>query len=297
LAGANPFSFTIDGETRTVDGTYRIPGEGLVVPEDRVAEFEQVFQRAETADQTIRQLTEQAETWNRLTAWPSRDEQGNTVTLTGQQGYEAQRVLLGRALAALQTVADVFGSDEAFSRLAMPVLLEDGTAGIIRNPDTLGLLKERMDNASYRAEQQVRSALSKAMQPPPPPAPAAADYAKPTIAALMKEHTLTLTQADQDFLAAEFPRYVVQDGKAVDPRFIDVMKDRAALRAEHHKATEAANTAKTFNDKMQQGRQKAPAPRTAPRPTTPAAPTERKSKAAQWSDVLANAMQELEPTG
>lgn len=295
LAGANPFSFTLDGETRTVDGTYRIPGEGLVVPEDRVAQFEQVFQRAETADRTIRGLTAQAESWDRLTAWPTKDEQGNPVTLTGQQGYEAQRVLLGRALSALQVVADVFGSDETFSRLAKPVLLEDGTAGIVRDPEALAILKERMDHASYRAEQQVRATLTKAMQAPPPPAPTAAEYAKPTIAALMAEHKLALTQADQDFLANQFPQYVTPDGKAVLPAFIDVMKDRAALRAEHQKASEAANAAKTFNDKMQQGRQKPSTPRTAPRPTAPPATPEKKSKAAQWSDVLANAMQELNP--
>jgi hypothetical protein len=75
---------------------------------------------------------------------------------------------------------------------------------VVRNPEAIALLRERMENASYRAEQTVRSSLSKAGVAPVPE-PAASDFAKPTIAKLIADHQITgLTPADQAFLAAEF---------------------------------------------------------------------------------------------
>lgn len=291
LASAKPFTFTVGDETRTVDGTYRIPGEGLVVPEDKVAHFELMARRAETLDRNNRELYEQNQQWERLAAWPSKDAQGNAVTLTGREGYEAQRVLLSRSLAALQTIGEALASDDAFAKL-IGVTGEPGQEVVVRNPDAIALLKERVDNAAYRAEQTVRAHLTRAAAPPPPAAPSAAEHAKPTIAALIAQHTITnLTQADQDFLAAEFPRYVTPDGKAVDPRFLEVMKDRSSLRAEQIKAASVATTAGKFNTGMHQGRGKTPAPRPAA-PTTPVTPA-KVGKQEQWQNVFTEAMRDI----
>lgn len=293
LATAKPFTFTVGDETRTVDGTYRIPGEGLVVPEDKVAHFELMASRAETLDRQNRDLYEQNQQWERLAAWPTKDAQGNAVTLSGREGYEAQRVLLSRSLAALQTIGEALSSDEAFAKL-IGVTGEPGQEVVVRNPDALALLRERVDNAAYRAEQTVRAHLVRAAAPPPPPAPSAAEYAKPTIAALIAQHTITnLTQADQDFLAAEFPRYVTPDGKAVDPRFLDVMKDRASLRAEQIKASTAASTAGKFNGGMTAARGKPAATRPAPTAQPTASPA-KVGKAAQWDNVLQSALSEIQ---
>lgn len=292
LATAKPFTYTIDGQERVIEGTFRIPGEGLVIPEDRVQHFELMASRAETLDRQNRELYDSNQKWDRLTAWQTRDEQGNVVTQSGPPAYEAQRVLLGRTIAALKTITDAFATDEAFAEL-IGVTGEPGQEMVVRSPKAIALLKERMDNAAYRAEQTVRSSLSKAGVVPTPE-PAASDFAKPTIAKLIADHQITgLTPADQEFLAAEFPRYVVQDGKALDPRFLEVMKDRAGLRAEQIKVTTAATTAGKFNGAMTSGRAPAKALRQAA-PAPPATPAAKVGKAAQWDNILQSALSEIQ---
>jgi hypothetical protein len=72
----------------------------------------------------------------------------------------------------------------------------------------------------------------------------------PTIDALVTQHAITgLTPEDKTFLAGQFARYVEGAGQArsVNPLFLEVIKDRAALRAQQGKIAATATTAAASN--------------------------------------------------
>lgn len=310
LAGAEPFTYAVDGQTRTMDGAFRIPGEGLYVPEDKVPQFQLIATQAATLDRQNRELYEQHQQTERLLEWKTRRQDGvnrdgspNYVeqTLTGRDAIEARHVLTARTMASYAVLDQAIRDPKIVEQLFEPRLSDpnDPNSRVVLGLSEQGadILRTRIENAAMKAEQSARQYVGRVSAPPPPPEASPADFAPSTVKAIIEEHKVTdLTEKDKQFFESQFPRYVVRDaaGKITgyDPELVTVIKDRAALRAEQKQAASAAEAAGKFNGGMNRGRvaPRPPAPPVAPqKPATP----EKVGKAAAWDNVLHDALQEI----
>lgn len=297
LAGAQPFTFDVDGQPRTIEGAFRIPGEGLYVPEARVPHFEQLAARAEQLDRSTADFQAKDAEWDRLTAWTFKDAQGQPQTLHGREAIEARVVTTSRLAASLKTISDAISDPQQFAKLVTTTQDQAGNWYVVPDKDALATLMLRVENATIKAEGQARSFVAQAAKAPPPPAPTAESYAAPTIQAIITEQKIVgLTEADVKRFTTDFARYVERgpDGSITgySPRLVELMQERAAERAEQAKIATAATAAGKFNGGMNRGRTQAPA---APKPQlpTPATPTEKVGKAQAWDTVLQSALPDV----
>ncbi len=287
-----PFAFEVNGERRQIAEFVRIPGEGVFVPEAHVPRLQQLTSRAEANDVAIRAAEERVQSAERLTTWTTRQQQGykpdgsaNYVekTLTGRDAVEASRVYMAQMAAKVQSYEAAFAAIEKdptnFAKLYTIFTDEKGEYGaagtqyVIPNAQGFADLRDRASLSarewSLTARQHVSSML--APQAPPPAAEApASELAMPTINQLASEYKIAgLTDADKQSLAAHFDRYVIMTdkGRAVDPRFLDAMKERAAMRAETSKVASSKEIVDKFNrgqDKGRAGQRPAAPPPAAP---------------------------------
>src|SRR5512146_1997390 len=56
-----PFAYTVNGESRTLDGFHLVPGEGVYIPTDQVPRLQQIASRAEASEAALRELHQQAQ--------------------------------------------------------------------------------------------------------------------------------------------------------------------------------------------------------------------------------------------
>lgn len=273
LAGAVPFTFDVDGTPETIEGAYRLPGDGLYVPEEKVPQFQLLASQARTLDRQNRDLYERSQSLERLTAWQTRDANGATTTLTGQAGLEAQRLVLAEFAAKTNAYEQLLADPAKLAGLITVTQDEQGqVTGFQIDPAALENFQTRVQLDTMRATQSARTHLTRLAAPPPPPVPDVSEHAAPTITKLVADYKITgLQPADHAFLATEFRRYVIAGPKGerqVDPRFLDVVKDRAELRQAQVRAAATSAQSDKFNGGMNRGRQAA-APA---RPSSPPAP-------------------------
>lgn len=307
LAGTEPFTYTVGDETKTMDGVFRVPGEGLYVPEDKVPHFQLIASRAETLDRQNRELYDKAQEWDRRSTWIVRDAQGKQQTLTGAAAFEARQLNHATALAQLKLYDTLFKDPNRLAELLVANQDEQGNivSFALNDREMRNLANER--NLSVKlAQDSARAHLAKISAPPPPPEPDIASFAAPTISALVQQHKIAgLTPDDIAFYTEDFPRYIVTGPKGermVDPRFLTALQRTAAMRGEQKKAADAAATTGKFNGGMNQGR-KGPPAAVAPKPVPSAAPAQghpnagipkpRTTKTANdiWSELAAEAVQ------
>lgn len=284
LAGAQPFTFSVGDETRTIEGAYRLPGDGLYVPEDKVPQFELMASRAETLDRQHRDLSDQHSTLVRLTQWPSKNADGSDRMLSGREGLEAQRVVLAQSLSR-DTSTWKFLEDPA--KLVSLVTVqptgrqyEDGSPeyALVPNKTALDALKRDVAADARDTVYVSRQHFQTLGAPQPAPEPTVADRAMPTIDAQLSAMKLTLGAEDKQFLAEQLQRYVRpttpaekqagQGAQIVDASFLKLIERTAAQAQAVTKAATAGKRTDQFNGGMDKGRQ-GTAPR---RPATPAAP-------------------------
>lgn len=308
LDGAEPFTYAVDGQTRQMEGVYRIPGEGLIVPEERVPQFQLLASRAESLERQNRDLYQRTQDLDRLTQWKTAGPDGTEQTLSGREALEAQRVSLARATAALDTVARVF------AQAPTSFLTTDPQGNIVWSREAVQHLLTASQLAEETAEKSVRQSFqalaTQAAAPSAPPAPNLADVAPALVQQVITQQQATgLTPEDRAFLAEQLAHYVrpatAEDvrqnpalalGESVlDPRFHALVTRTATLRTESAQAARTTQQAARFNAGQQQGRAgqtpaapPPPTPRTASQP--PAAPQGRQ---AQWDAVLQTALAEL----
>jgi hypothetical protein len=303
FAAAKPFQYTVDGETKTIDGTFMFDDEGLLVPKDLVPQFQQLASRADTLERQNRELADSHQssqqrdaTWQRLSSWDIQTPDGKTQTVTGERGLAEMRLAAQRGQAILGAIGPIFDDPTAAARLTMQVQGNDGQIYTIWNQDGIKSLQLQARIGAMEAERQAWGKIGQLQAPPPPTAPTAQEIAArapATVDEIATAQKLTgLTAADKTFLASLVPRYVRSDG-LVDPSFIEVMKDRAAIRAESiqaaQKAATTAATAQKFNNGMTNG-QKAKTPARPAQPTPTPQPTARPSKASMWDKVFEDAL-------
>lgn len=297
LAGAAPFTYTVDGKPETIEGAYHLKGDGLYVPEEHVPHWQLMASQAKTLDRENRTLRDQTQaenqTWQRLTTHTFRDDKNTEQTLTGVRGLEALRFEAAADKAALHAVVKVLSDPNAFANLVdfikvdaqgNQVAPETEGPGLrwfpVRKEDTWNALVRDSALSVRELKLKVRDDMQKLSAPPPPPEPSVTESAMPTLESIIAEHKITgLTAQDKQFLAGQFELYVrpttpqerqrFGSPKIVDNRYTEAVKERAALRAEAAKALTTGKKADAFNSGMEKGRLPAPTPRqAAPTPPT-----------------------------
>lgn len=277
LAGAEPFTYAVGDETRTMDGVYRLPGDGLYVPEDKVPQFQLIASRAETLDRQNRDLYEKNQTMERLSSWQrvtGQDASGKAITetLTGQRGLEAQRVAMATFAVKAQAFDALLAAPNDMAGLLTEVRDAEGKlTGFAVHPEGLKHFQTQLENTTIKATTRARENFAKMGMAPPPPEPSVAERAIPSINALITAHGIKDLNADDvKYLVSQFDRYVTTaNGQpAIDPRFLDVMKDRASLRAEQKRLATTSQSTDRFNGGMGKGLQR-PAPARTAAPPAP----------------------------
>lgn len=261
--GSEPFTYTVNGETRTFDGIRVFGNDGAVVKAEalpdlmrRLGERDNLFETNKAQYQKVQQL-------ERLSEWNVEGEDGKVQSYGGQEGLVMMRVQAGRLGAELHTLASIFHKDAngQYPRLAS-IITVDENGSIVPDPNALQHLITESDLAGIRAEQEIKGLLSKltsteraaasqdfsvssspeALSQLQSQAPALIDQAAKSAGLDAK----VLTEKDRSFLSNQLPRYVrtVTDqdrmsnpslrvgGPIVDSSFMDVVKDRVELRAE-----------------------------------------------------------------
>lgn len=285
-----------------VEGVYRVPGEGLLVPEASVGAVEQVFQRAARLESEMGALqTRHAET-ERLSSWKvpgPPDAKGNpTFTdVSGRDGVIAMRAAAEESGASYQALIDALDVPDLRG-----LLFQHPDGRVTFDESAMESMAIRVALARERASSRTTAAVGELSKPPAPkPVEWTAETVKPfapkiidqALAAGQMDKTL-LTPADRATLAAQLYRYVAQGTNAVDTAFADLVRHTASARADAKKLAAASDSANRHNAGMERGRQPAkPAgkPAAPPPKTTPAPPVKSK---ADWDGPLAQAMQEMD---
>lgn len=318
-----PFAYTVSGESRAIDGFFRIPGEGVFVPEAHVPRLQQLASRADANEVQLRALHEQNQDWERLTTWTVPGPNGQPQTLSGRAAYEAQRVALDQLAAVVTTYRSYF-QDPA--KLASLLTVDPQSGGVFLDPNTKRILDLEVKDTARDAEARVRSWLMQQGGGRMPASPAAPEQVAPEqiIAQVSQQapQILTgkleqwglkgsLTEEDVTALASQLPRYVrlaTREDVAADPALrlgAPVLENdfetlvRRVASASQRGATSAQ--ARTVADKFNQGQQRG---RASNQPARPAAPVPQaqpsndprskkqreRAQRTNWDDILSRGM-------
>jgi len=295
LDGTEPFTY---GANKTaLHGVYRVPGEGLLVPEASVPAFESFIAQREQYEQAARQLTEQQSTFDRLTTWTRTTPDGTEQTYSGQQGVAELRLDYAR-LEVERNVMEAVLRDPAalFSLLA-----QDAQGNIIHNPERLELLAERASRLRMEAERTTAQQMAALLQPVAPAAVSSTpDYSAQAPSVITEALQVAglanapLTPEDRALLTAQLPQHVrtvtVQDrarnpllkvgAPIVSESFTAAVKHLASIRVDQSKTLASTETSAKFNAAQDRGRAVPKKSSTAPAPV--AAPVAPQSKSHKW---------------
>lgn len=308
---AEPFTYTVNGETRTDHGAYRIPGDGVYIPEKEVPRYQQAMSRAETNERQVRDLYHENRRLTELMGWQVTGADGKPQTMAGVDGLGEMRAILAQQIATARTLNDYVSKPELLATLIGGA---DQGGNLILNPDGIRQLKLAVENAQLRVSHATRadwaqrtSGIARAPQPSTPSQPsfspdAVGQQATQAVTAMATQAGLTLSSQASAFLAQQFPRYVraAAEGErdaqgvfltpgepVVDPAFAVLMKREAGRPAAASKTTQATQ----FNAGQQRGRQAAPPRRAAPASSsTPSGPPKR----VRFEDVIEGLMKDPE---
>lgn len=303
LDGTEPFTYTVNGETRTMPHAYRVPGEGVMIEEQAVPQFQLMASRAESLEKANHELYEQSKRFEQLTQWNTTDANGHPQTLTGLDALQALQVEYARTDVAKNTLIDAIRDPAQL----LGLLQSDGNGGVVINPQALEMLVIRSENAEMKAVHQIQQrfqGLSK--QPIAPPAmdiPASAPAIVAHYASQLK--AVALTADDRTFLTSILPRFIrtaeqadVQANPAirlgqqvVDVSFEQQVAHLQSLRANTTSVVKTAGDAAKFNAGQKAGTKQVQV--TKPVTTTQTTPAVPKSKAQAWDDIFQSAMAEI----
>lgn len=298
---ATPFTYTVNGQQRQADAIKRLGDHGAVIEakdlpwlEQRLSERDHLYEKDQQTGRELHEL-------RRLTEWRTTDDKGVETVLTGLKGVEAQRVQLGIALAAVQTLGQVFKQNPA-ALLAWGQDAEGNPTVDWNAREVQHLIRESM-LAEMRAEQAVRSHLStftetvrQGVTQQQEDAQLPAKLWAAAAAAWVSQHP-ELTAEDKTFLQQQMPRYtrVAQKGEehlgrvVLDPSFYAVIADRASLRkasADAVKQTAAATATATQTNAARLAAATIGKPKPAPAapvvPPTPPTSTRASDAADAW---------------
>lgn len=307
-----PFAYTVNGESRTLDGFHVVPGEGVYIPTDQVPRLQQIASRAEASEAALREMHQRTQATDRASTWTVYGEDGKPQqTLSGIDAIQQMRVDHAKMQAALEVLSAPYKSAEAL----LGLFTQDPQTGALQiNPREVQNLVTAGQLAQMRAEARVRQTFGSAPQAAQPSAQAQASPVSltPEQSLPAVQHLATawgvkgLTQDDYQILAQALPRYTraaTPEDVATDPllkvgqpvvenSFQALVAHQATLRAQQSTAGKAGQ----FNRGQQAGRagQRPPArPQPAPAPA-PAANGKRPKVKADWDGILTRGMEDPE---
>ncbi len=307
LAGTEPFTYPVNGERKTLQGVYRVPGEGLMVPEEHVASIEALAERADVLDRVSREVTAQNATYERYSSWQTTDAEGKPTTLTGPQGFEAQRVAFARMEAAV-TFADTLLSDPA---KILSLIGKDEQGKFVLDPEAIENFQVRVQLAANTAEAQARAQFAKlgtAGSPQQPGASPPASYAASApkvIEQAAGQGYASLSTEDRALLTKQIDRYirpVTEEDRRwnpalklgapiVDAEYSTLVQHMVTQRQATKQIAKTSEAAGKHNAGMDKGRQPVKQPAKPAVPPPPAPPNDRKKP--DWDTPFAEAMSEM----
>ncbi len=304
LAGTEPFTYGAD--KKALEGVYRVPGEGLLVPEDKRHVIEQLAERADALDRSSRQLTEQLAPYERLATWKTTGADGKEATLTGVDALKGLHSDNARLSSILATIEATLTDPQALRSL----LTLNEQKAVVFEPQAFENLLLRAERAAHDAMRVKDTELGTLLRPSPTSTTASTPDYSASAPALIKQSAGTnfeaLTAKDQELLTRGLQRFVrpatAEDVRyntslkvgapIVDAEYAVWVQHMAAGRAESKAQAQAAEKAGKVNAGMDKGRQpvKQPAKPATP-PAAPKKPNERQRP--DWDTPLTNALQEM----
>ena len=319
-----PFIYTVNGESRTLDGFHVVPNEGVYVPTEQVPRLQQLASRADASEAMLREMHGRTQDYDRYSQWNLVGPDGKvTETLSGPQGIEAMRVAYANAAAGFEALANRIKDPMALVSLLQTdgqgQFAVDQNGRLVINPREWSAMMNEIKLGQMTAEQRVRQHFQGMQRPGGSPAPMAAqaptesspalqlalEQAQTQVQQLAQSWGVSgLTAADVATAARVFPRYVrtatVQD-VAQDPllkvgqpvienEFRDLLQSYAQIRQQ----TAGAGKVNQFNAGQRAGTANGrPTPARPAAPPPPATPptTGRKQKVKpQWDAILERGM-------
>ena len=161
LANATAFDYVVNGETRTYADLKVIPGQGAVITaealprlQQRLSERDHLFETGKAQYKALTDLEKASE-------WKERGPDGTEQTLTGLKAVEAQRVVLARSIASLQTLTTALSDPEQFGRL----VAVDANGKLVPDAREIQYLMTKADLAEVNAERQARNYFQSQLTP------------------------------------------------------------------------------------------------------------------------------------
>ncbi len=266
LEGAEPFKV---GE-QAIEGVYSVPGQGLMVLETDRPKFEQFVTQATENARKVEEYQQQNGVYDRLSEYATFDKDGKVEkTYQGADGLVEMRVNLVRNA----EIGRVLGAAIADPVKLLSLITGSGPDGKtpVLVPGAVQSLLTEARLAAVEAEHAVRHALAQRRGAVGPVAGAVGDQsaaiskvAPQVVDASIKAFGTDgakLTAQDKAFLSQQLPRYVRTTTAAdvaanhqlklnaplVDASFMEVVKDRIAMRLELAKTVTTATKAATDN--------------------------------------------------
>ena len=245
LAKATPFTYTVDGQPKAVEGIREIPGHGAIVAPDALTSLRDRLQKADRLDEANKALYQQV-------------EQYSAIEYSGKKGIEAVEAAL-IANAKMDTAL----------RVIVPYLeSEEGRNALIGDPEgTLRYLQRELGLAARETEFTTRQTFGQTLR---------SAETQRADASSQAEQSRTIMSGVVDKWAGQFPALTPEDRAAavahlqhfatslirpatpdearqagvkpgdriVDERPIHAyLQERAGLRAEAAEAKQSASTA------------------------------------------------------
>lgn len=310
LAGSTSLSYRVDGQEKTYDGIKILKDGGAVISDDAtLADLQRKLGERDHLAGTNATLYKNSQALERLTEWKTTGADGKESVLTGRQGIEAQRVVLGQTLATLQVLAPIFQTKDLRDHL---VRSEDGA--VTFSPQFVESLKLRSDVAERDARDAIRThmatlATGSAESAAPDIGAIAPQVIQQTVATLGAD-IKALTPESVAFLTDLLPRFIrpatPEDRRlnpaltlgesVVDTQFHKLVEQQVAQRKSVADTARTTATATMANAARLAAARPKPA---APKPAVPQKPTDTRVKDADagWDMMEGLALSRLKATG
>lgn len=265
LKDAKPFTYSFNGEDKSIEGIKVLGDSGAIVTPEGLAILAERLADGERFHSTSRQQYEQIQGYEKLSAFHTRDAEGKDVTLSGTEGLLAARMQLVTLGAAYQTATEALRDPVVLASL----LAQNAAGELVLNEQGWKNLVLKSDNAEMKADQTARQYFGNVVKTQPKAESTQVDYAKEAPQAITgaaqaaKVDAKLLTDADKKFLEAQFPRYVRPATKEdlqfnpqfkigqqiIDASFTQVVKAVADKNAELQRVAKSTQSAADENTK------------------------------------------------
>lgn len=309
LDGASPFTYTVNGQARSIDGIQVLGEHGGIISKEALPFLQQRFSERDTLFERAKESYEREQQFEQLAGWASKNSDGTETAYKGLDGIVEMRVQVARLEKENDAFAQLFKEPAKLAAL----LLQDEAGKISTDPERLQLLALRTAREQDDVEKQVRGVIGQLRTARPqetaPQQPNLTQYAAQTIEQLAGAQFSKLTPQDKAILEELYPRFlrpVTPQDRLTNPsltvgaRIVDyglkkAVDERIALR------TEIASTAQATVTAAQENARRLAAAAVGQRPTVnaPAIPQTVKKDAtpaqqsAKDQDTLWNMMEDL----